>query len=261
MGLSDFQREKENRTLTMARFYVPQAQVVQGKITVKGEEVRHIRKVLRLRKGDSLSLFDGLGNEYEGKIDEESSFSVSIEVQTISRPERESGLQITLGQSLLKGDKMDYLIRKATELGVRRMVPIHSSRSVPFLDESKQSERRERWEKIVIEAAKQCGRSFLPIMDLPMDYPDFLKKTSEGEHRFILWEGGGERLKDVLKQSDGVREIISLVGPEGGWSREEMKGARKAGFLAVSLGKRILRAETASLSLLSILQYEWGDMG
>ena len=146
----------------MARFYVPHPQIEDDILKVEGDEVRHIRKVLRLRAGDDLSVFDGSGKEYEGTIVEERSSSVSIRVRNISSSKRESGLEITLAQSLLKGEKMDYLIQKATELGVKRIVPFISSRSIPLLEKSKRLDRHRRWEKIAIGASKQCGRGVIP---------------------------------------------------------------------------------------------------
>ena len=245
----------------MARFYVPYPKIESGILKVEGDEVRHIRKVLRLRKGDPLSVFDGSGKEYEGVIVEETPSSVSILVRTISPSKRESGLEITLAQSLLKGEKMDYLIQKATELGVRKIIPFISSRSIPLLDKAKRIERHRRWKKIAVEASKQCGRGVIPEIDPPGDYPQLLESVPEGALKYILWEREGERLKQALKSARRGTGIFFIVGPEGGFSREEVEKARGADFVPVTLGERILRSETASLCLLSILQYEWGDIG
>jgi len=245
----------------MARFYVPRPKIEKGVLTIAGDEVRHIRRVLRLRVGDELSVFDGSGKEYEGAIVEESAFSVSIQVKNILPSKRESSLEITLAQSLLKGEKMDYLIQKATELGVKRVVPFISSRSIPLLEKSKGLERRRRWEKIVIEASKQCGRGVLSEVDPPRDYSELLGSVPGDCLRLILWETEEEKLKNVLKRVERNKKIFFIVGPEGGLSREEVEEARRIGFTPVSLGERVLRSETASLCLLSILQYEWGDIG
>jgi len=156
---------------------------------------------------------------------------------------------------------MDYLIQKATELGIKRIVPFNSSRSIPLLEEPRQSERRHRWEKIAIAASKQCGRKLLPQIDPPGDYPQILEAVPEDSLRLILWERGGERLKGILKRSNKEKEIFFIVGPEGGLSQKEVEAATEAHFIPVTLGERTLRAETASLCLLSILQYEWGDVG
>lgn len=245
----------------MAQFYVPHPQIKDAILKVEGDEVKHIRKVLRLKRGDEVFIFDGSGQEYEGTIVEEGSFSVSIKVRNRFFSPTEPNLSITLAQSLLKGEKMDYLIQKATELGVKRIVPFISSRSIPLLEKAKRLERQQRWEKIAIGASKQCGRGVLPQIDPPGDYPQILESVPTESLRLILWEKGGEKLKEILKKLKRENEIFFIVGPEGGLSQEEVEEAKKANFIPITLGERILRSETASLCLLSILQYEWGDMG
>jgi 16S rRNA (uracil1498-N3)-methyltransferase len=245
----------------MSRFYVPQPQIESGLLRVEGSEVKHIRKVLRLKAGDRITIFDGSAREYEGSIVESEPSFVSIRVLTTSSPQRDSPLGITLAQSLLKGEKMDYLIQKATELGMERIVPFVSARSVPLVEESKQQERRRRWEKIAIEASKQCGRGSLPKIEPLQEYAEMLRSASPDSIRLILCEREGVSLKETLKGSAKRKRVFFIVGPEGGLSQEEVEAAREEGFVPVTLGKRILRSETASLCLLSILQYEWGDIG
>jgi 16S rRNA (uracil1498-N3)-methyltransferase len=245
----------------MARFYVPHPQIEDGILRVEGDEVRHIRKVLRLRAGDVLSIFDGSGKEYEGAIVEEGSTSVSIRVQTILPSKRESDLEIIFAQSLLKGEKMDYLIQKATELGVKRIVPFISSRSVPSLERTKRIERHRRWEKIAIGASKQCGRGVVPMIDPLEEYPQILQSAPRDSLRLILWEEGGKRLKEVLNKLERKTAVFFLVGPEGGLTKEEVEQARRVDFIPITLGERVLRSETAGLCLVSVLQYEWGDIG
>ena len=244
----------------MARFYVPQPRIEKGTLRIEGDEVRHIRKVLRLGEGDQIVIFDGSGREYEGTIVKEESSSVVIMVQSVSSSRRESPLQITLAQSLLKGEKMDYLIQKATEMGVHEIVPFFSSRSVPRLEKSTRVKRQHRWERIAIEASKQCGRGLIPRIRSLQDYSEVLLSASRDCLRLILWEREGERLKEVLGRSK-EKEVFFVVGPEGGLDQDEVEEAIKMGFLRVTLGTRILRSETASLCLLSILQYERGDIG
>jgi len=245
----------------MTRFYVPQPKIKDGMLRIEGDEVRHIRRVLRLKAGDEILVFDGSAKEYEGKIVEEGSSSVVVRIQNISSSKRESTLEITLAQSLLKGEKMDYLIQKATELGVKEIIPFFSSRSVPLLEKSKRLERCYRWERIAVEASKQCGRGLIPKIGLLQDYSEMLQNIPPDFLRFILWEKGGAKLKEVLEGLKEKIKIFFIVGPEGGLSQEEVELAKERGFIPITLGKRILRSETASLSLLGILQYEWGDMG
>ena len=245
----------------MARFYVPQPRLEKGMLKVEGEEVKHIRKVLRLTEGDEITVFDGLGKEFEGTIVEERLSSVVIRVKSVSSSKRDSPLEVTLAQSLLKGEKMDYLIQKATELGVKEIIPFLSARSVPLLEKSKRLKRHHRWERIVIEASKQCGRGVVPRIEFLQDYSEMLPKASPNALRLILWEREGIRLKEILERSKEKKKIFFVIGPEGGLSQGEVDEAKEAGFIAVTLGRRILRAETASLCFLSILQYEQGDIG
>jgi 16S rRNA (uracil1498-N3)-methyltransferase len=245
----------------MSRFYVPTPQIEKGMLRVEGNEVKHIRRVLRLKAGDEIIVFDSLGKEYEGTIIEETTSSVVIKIQNIFLSERDSPLDVTLAQSLLKGEKMDYLIQKATELGVREIIPFFSSRSVPLLEKSGRLKRHHRWGRIAIEASKQCGRGVVPKIEPLQDYSEMLQIASPGSLRLILWEGEGDPLKEVLERSKEKTGIFFIIGPEGGFSQEEVEEAKRAGFIPVTLGRRILRAETASLCLLSILQYEKGDIG
>ena len=230
-------------------------------LKIEGDEVRHIRKVLRLKRGDEIVVFNGSGKEYGGTIVEEGPSSVVITIQNIFSSKTESQLEITLAQSLLKGDKMDYLIQKATELGVKEIIPFFSSRSVPLLEKSRRLKRYHRWERIAVEASKQCGRGVVLKIEPLQDYSEILRTASPDSLRLILWEREGVRLKEVLERSKEKTKIFFIIGPEGGLSEEEVGQAKRNEFTPVTLGRRILRSETASLCLVSILQYEWGDMG
>ena len=230
-------------------------------LKIEGDEVRHIRKVLRLKRGDEIVVFNGSGKEYGGTIVEEGPSSVVITIQNIFSSKTESQLEITLAQSLLKGDKMDYLIQKATELGAKEIIPFFSSRSVPLLEKSRRLKRYHRWERIAVEASKQCGRGVVLKIEPLQDYSEILTTASPDSLRLILWEREGVRLKEALERSKEKTKIFFIIGPEGGLSEEEVDQAKRNGFTPVTLGRRILRSETASLCLVSILQYEWGDMG
>jgi 16S rRNA (uracil1498-N3)-methyltransferase len=245
----------------MPRFYIPNPDIDDGLLKIEGDEVKHIRKVLRLKAGDEIVVFDGVGKEFEGRIVEEGRSSVRVQIQRILSPIGDSPLEVTLAQSLLKGEKMDYLIQKATELGVKGIIPFLSSRSVPVLEKSRSLKRHRRWEKIAIEASKQCGRGMIPRIEPLQDYSDMLRAASTDHLRLILWEREGIKLKEVLKRSEEKTRIFFVIGPEGGFSQGEVEEAKRHGFVAVTLGRRIIRAETASLCFLGILQYERGDIG
>ena len=245
----------------MPRFYVPNPHIQDGLLKIEGGEVKHIRKVLRLKAGDKIIVFNGLGKEYEGTILEEKPSSVLVKVQNTFFPPKDSPLEVTLAQSLLKGEKMDFLIQKATELGVNEIIPFFSFRSVPLLERTRRVERHRRWERIAIEASKQCGRGVIPKIESLKDFSEMLQIASPDGLRLILWEREGVKLKEVLEGLKEEAKIFFVVGPEGGFSQGEVDEAEKSGFIPVILGKRILRAETASLCLLSILQYQRGDIG
>jgi len=245
----------------MARFYIPQPRIENGMLSVEGDEVKHIRKVLRLKSGDEISVFDGLGREFEGAIVKEGLSAVVIGIKNVYSSTRDSPLEVTLAQSLLKGEKMDYLIQKATELGIEEIVPFLSSRSVPLLEKSKRIKRHQRWKRIAVEASKQCGRRVVPEIEFLQNYSEMLQRATPDSLRLILWEREGVKLKEILERPKERKKIFFVVGPEGGFSEGEVDEAKGSGFTPVTLGRRILRAETASLCLLSILQYELGDMG
>ncbi len=245
----------------MPRFYVPQPQMKDGILRIEGREVKHIRRVLRLKPGDEIITFNGSGKEYYGTIIEDGPTFVLIKIEDLLFPEKESPLKMTLAQSLLKGEKMDYVVQKSTELGVSKIIPFFSSRSVPLLEKSPKLKRHHRWERIAMEASKQCGRTMVPIVEPIQSYSEMIRKASPESIRLILWEREGYNLKEMIERPIEKRSIFFVIGPEGGFSKEEIEEAKGSGFLPVNLGKRILRAETASLCLLSILQYELGDIG
>jgi len=189
---------------------------------------------------------------------------VTLRILEITAPRRESPLTIIMGQSLVKGNKMDFIIQKATELGISTIIPFVSSRSISSLDEGRVEQRVGRWRKIAVESSKQCGRATPLRVEMVVGFEEILKRTSPGEERIILWERGTGNLRSLFRERNGTtrvsKRVYFLVGPEGGFSEEEVKRAEKAHFTAVSLGSRILRVETAGLSFVSILQYEWGDL-
>lgn len=245
----------------MARFYLPDPEIEDGRLRITGPEVRHIRRVLRLREGDELIIFDGHEKEYRGIIIGQEAHGIWVRIEEVLSVWKEFPLEITLAQSLLKGEKMDYLIQKATELGVKKIVPFFSSRSIPLLDKSRRLNRHHRWKRIAIEASKQCGRVNIPEVIPLLDFSEMLRSAPPDSLRLILWEKEKKRLKNFLKELKIKKDIFFVVGPEGGFSEEEIEESKKEGFIPISLGERILRAETATLCLLSILQYEWGDIG
>jgi 16S rRNA (uracil1498-N3)-methyltransferase len=230
--------------------------------------VRHIAAVLRMKTGDALLLCDGQGAEYHVTIAEISKSAITTEI--VSQKRREiTAPRITLGQGLPKSDKMDWIVQKATELGVTSIVPLVTERTiVKIRDEEK---RISRWQKICREAAMQSNRPDIPQIEQVRSFRDFIFSLDPGPRPLtpgspvpeagtlllIPWEESSAPIKDVLKQHAGARHIIVLIGPEGGFSSNEASMAREKGFHAVSLGPNILRTETAAVAVLSMIGYEY----
>jgi len=243
----------------MPRIYIPPERIGGEGISLRSREARYILAVLRLGPGDEVMVFDGEGREYRSALTEDYEGGVYLSIQEELNPERESPLRITLGQGLLKGEKMKFVIQKATELGVDRIIPIVSSRSIPLVEGERETLRIERWRRIAQEAAKQCGRTVVPEVAPIHELGDVLSQD-EGTG-VILWEEEPTPLREVIEEIDPKGGITLLIGPEGGFSEGEVAKAQGSGFLVAGLGQRILRAETASLSVLSILQHRFGDLG
>lgn len=246
----------------MPRFYVENPQWMGGEIEISGAEARHIGKVLRLRQGDEIVLFDGKGREYWGTIESRGLHRIRVKIGKTSTPRRESPIEVVLGQGLVKGDTMDYVVQKTTELGVSAIFPFISSRTIPILGRERAERRWNRWKRITVESAKQCGRPIPPRVEGVRDLGSILGWPWRDFVKLILWEREERSLRKRMGEVDKKsRKFLFLVGPEGGFSEGEISAARGRGFVPVGLGPRILRSETAGVAMLSILQYEFGDWG
>jgi 16S rRNA (uracil1498-N3)-methyltransferase len=222
-------------------------------------ELRHLTRVLRLKPGDPVILFDGEGKDYQATIKRVTDRRASFLLIPEPLPETpEPSVRIILGIGLLKSSKLEWLIQKATELGVGEILPFHSLRVVPRPEETAVRNRLGRWERIAAEAAKQCRRSRIPRIHPPCSFTAALTAFPEAA-RIFLWEKEKDRtLSGVLNSPSPA--VYALVGPEGGFSAEEAKEAKAAGFSPVRLGPRILRAETAGLAIVTLLQFLCGDL-
>jgi 16S rRNA (uracil1498-N3)-methyltransferase len=243
---------------TQPRFFISPEQVSGQSITISGEDVHHIVKVLRMKTGDELLLCDGTGSEYSVKIAQVNKSDITTEVKARSGREIRYPL-ITLGQGLPKSDKMDWIVQKATELGVANIVPLVTERTiVKIKDEGK---RISRWQKIAREAAMQSNRADIPAVGRIVSYNDFLRTpNAELPTLFLLpWEEGTVPIKGILRANPGMKNIVVLIGPEGGFSAHEAEAAQGKGFHLVSLGPNILRTETAAIAVLSMIGYEFFD--
>ncbi len=232
-------------------------------ISITGSDAAHIKKVLRMKSGDRIGLFDGRGFEYEARI--ENLLAGSVEVSIIKRflSASESPVQIIVAQALLKDKKMDILARQLTEIGAARLIPFTSIRSVPRPDKKRLSARRKRWEKIAIEALKQCRRGYVTKIGETITFNDIIKINDECDLKIVFWENESKPVSDAVQQVHDrhYRKILAVLGSEGGFSEKEIEDARACGFVTASLGPRILRAETAAVAACTILQYLFGDMG
>jgi 16S rRNA (uracil1498-N3)-methyltransferase len=230
--------------------------VVGADLALPAGAAHHAVQVLRLRTGDTLTLFDGEGGEYGAQIAQVTKRAASVRVLERRAVERESPLEITLVQSLLAAERMDYSIQKAVELGATAIAPVAASRSVARLEGARSLRRVEHWRQIVIAACEQCGRNRLPYVHPPCELAEWLRQPSESELRLLLSPQARQSLSDLSSPSGPVE---LLVGPEGGLAQDEEAAVLTKGFRAVRLGPRILRAETAGPALLAAINALWGD--
>ncbi len=244
----------------MRRFYASDIRENSLEALIKGAEFVHLKKVLRLKKGEKIALFNGTGVELLATIESIGKTSALVTIDGVLEGRAESPLEITLVQGFIKGDKPELVIQKATELGVKKIVYYPAGRSVPAPGESGLNNRLKRWDRVAVEAAKQCGRAFVPEISASRSLRDVMSEVPDG-FRVALFEEGGGPLEEVLKKaSKKTDKIVVLVGPEGGFSAEEITLAESGGFISAGLGPRILRAETAAIAVISIVQYVLGDM-
>ncbi len=248
------------------RFYAPPIAFALDAQTVSlsADEARHARGVLRLQPGDEVYVFDGAGREFRCAVREFVRDGAVVDVLEEVEPARpESSLNLTLGIALLKGEKFDLVLQKATELGASRIVPVATSRADVRIREGDEAKRKvTRWQRIVLEAAKQCGRAQLMEIEEPVVFRALIDSPAEaGDLRLIFAERNGTSLAEVARNPPSASaKVFALIGPEGGWADEEIELARKAGWQIVTLGGRTLRAETAAIAIVALLQHCFGDL-
>jgi 16S rRNA (uracil1498-N3)-methyltransferase len=247
----------------MRRFFVEKIKrAADGSCVITGGEARHILKVLRMARGDGFILMDRTGNSYEAVIESVNGNEVTAGLTEKLHCPALPDLEITLCQAMIKSGPMDFLIEKTSELGVTSIMPFASERSVVRIAGTGNSNKLRRWREIAISATKQAGRIAPAEISDPVPFPEILKQYKEADSmKVILWEKEGARdLREVLKATGECRHFIGMVGPEGGFTTHEAAAAEQAGFMPVSLGRRILRAETAAITLVAVVQYEYGDL-
>lgn len=242
----------------MSRFFVPRENVEENKITITGEDVIHISKVLRLKTGDTLTCCDGRGFDYEARISQISKSVILCDIINKTKSYTEPDLKVSLIQGIPKGSKMDYIIQKTTELGISDIYPCTLNRCVAKLDGEK---KIERWQKIAKEAAQQSGRGAVPKVHTALDLKTASEILKEADIYFVAYECEEEiAIKTVLLSKKEPKSVAFLIGPEGGFDKSEIEFLAENGIMSISLGKRILRTETAGEAVLSMIMYEIGDI-
>ena len=247
----------------MPRFFVPTDNFDGDMVSITGDDARHISRALRMAKGEHITVCDMKGYEHDCILEDFSDdVCVTARIVDTVKSENEPPYRVTLYQASPKGDKLEYITQKAVELGVFGIVPFLSDRCVSRPDEKSAKKKSERLSKIAKEAAKQCGRAILPEVADFISFAQMLKEASECELKLFLYEGDGTQpLPEILtryQENTGIPSSVAIViGSEGGFSLEETKKARDAGFMLAGLGKRILRTETASGCVLSCLMYQY----
>jgi 16S rRNA (uracil1498-N3)-methyltransferase len=242
--------------MTRRRFFAPPSafNFSRQNVTLNADEARHLREVLRLKPGDEVSVFDGEGKEFRARVAQARRDSAELNLEEQIEPARpESPLQLTLAVALLKGEKFDLVVQKATELGVVKIIPLVTRYAdIKLRDASDASKRVARWQRIALEAAKQCGRAGVPKIDDPSALAAVLNLSNLC---LLFSERGGHGITQI-----DTDVVTAIVGSEGGWSDEELDQARAAGAQLVTLGGRILRAETAAITATALLQHRFGDL-
>jgi 16S rRNA (uracil1498-N3)-methyltransferase len=243
--------------MRLTRIFVEQ-KLISGKgVGLPEQAGLHLTRVLRLDVGAAVTLFDGTGGEYEGTLERDGK-KIWARVGAHTDIERESPLAVTLIQGIARGERMDLIVQKATELGVTRILPVFAERSVVKVDASKGARKLEHWRSIAVSACEQCGRNRVPEVAEPIALGDAVRALEPGNARYLLAAGARDSLATAMRRDAG-KPVVLMIGPEGGLADGEREFAVANGFTACSMGPRILRTETAGLAALAILQTIAGD--
>jgi len=244
--------------MSISRIFQPVELICGSEISLDRQASHHLAAVLRARPNDALTLFNGRGGEYKGVITLIDKKQVRVQINDHIAREVESPLELCLAQGISRGEKMDYTIQKAVELGVKKIIPLFTERCTVKLDEERCAKRLQHWQSIIISACEQSGRNQIPELLLPMTLENSLRAV-KADWYFVLSPKALSSLKEKPVQEQ--QRVVLLIGPEGGLSEEEVNLACQRGFLPLSLGPRILRTETAAVAAITALQCSFGDMG
>jgi len=252
----------------MQRYFVPPEQLRADTVFLEGDDAHHLQRVMRAEVGDQFICSNGLDREVQARITELAKGVVTAQIVKELPMNAEPAVQVWVAQSLPKGDKMELVIQKGTEIGAARFLPFLSERTVVQYDARKEARRTERWQKIAKEAAEQAHRNCVPQVEAVLAWKELLQLAGEVDAAWICYEKeDGQQLRPAIRQAlaagklEPGRRVLLAVGPEGGFTPQEIAAAEAAGFASVSLGARILRTETAAMVGLTCLFYETGEMG
>jgi len=247
----------------MPRFFIEKAKTSGASVVITGPDVNHIRNVLRMKAGNTIVFFDEAGFDHHAKIVAISSRRVEAAIYRKSPSRTEPQLIISIAQAYLKDRKMDTIVRQITELGVANWIPFTSARSVATPDHGRYETRLDRWGKITAESLKQCGRNKTPTIWPLKTFEDVLRLGEKSDVAVVFWEKETTVVSrtNFPDRADPVAAVLAVLGPEGGFTEEEIKLARDSGFQTAGLGPRILKADTATVAACTIIQYLFGDMG
>jgi 16S rRNA (uracil1498-N3)-methyltransferase len=254
-GGSDAVRYRTGRRA--CRVFVDRPLETGRDVLLEGTSANHVARVLRLRVADPLTLFDGHGGEYQARVAELRRDSVLVNVGEHRATERESPLHISLAQGISRGERMDWVVQKATELGVTRIAPLFTERSVVHLDDKQASRKIQHWRSIAISACEQCGRNRIPQIDPPVGVFELLERHPRDVPGVLLSPDATRRIDPTMLAG---KVVTVLIGPEGGLSEVEQETALRRGFMGLRMGPRILRTETAAVCALTLLQQTFGDL-
>lgn len=241
--------------MRIPRIYTQQPLAADASVTLEESASRHLCQVLRMQNGDALTLFNGDGCTYPAQIAFADKKKASVRVLRAERQDNDSSLHIHLGIALSKGDRFDWVLQKATELGVSRVTPLYTQRVDVKLNRERSEKKQRHWQQVIVSACEQCGRNTLPGLDAPIALSPWLEDL-EADQKWVLSPAHSDNFRDA----DQPTSAALLIGPEGGLDDSEVELALRSGFKALQLGPRILRTETAPVAAISILQYRWGDM-
>ena len=246
----------------MPKFFTARENIKDTTLIIDSEDANHLKRVLRINVGDVITVCDGAGIDYTVKVSDIGKNEIECEIIDRKKSDTEPNINITLYQGLPKAAKMDYIIQKNTELGISKIVPAKLARCVVKLENKAAEDKKcERWQKIAIASAKQSGRGIVPVIDNPMTVDEIIEDVKDYDLVFVPYECEDQsRLKTIVESVPDAKDIAFIIGPEGGFDISEIEKFKAAGIKTVTLGKRILRTETAAESVVAMLMYAYDEI-